>query len=215
MAPTSSESNKALTSEMSEIKTKPINVYNFPVWLVAWSRLSVSSLLKHPVTQDQTQHLNIPHSLAQPGTSTTAQSHSDTLYGRDQGFSRPVKGGISIGVRTVDLDHHWRHPPPILKTYSWPFLFLLPVLVDEIGDRGILWVWIRPGCWSRDNGMDSRDHVARRGAQPGGRDSCKRCAHACRLQGVGWSAGEVQVQVKDRCTLAHWPHWSLGAHWVH
>ena len=43
----------------------------------------------------------------------------------------------------------------------------------------------------------------------------ERCAHACRLQGVGWSAGEVQVQVKDRCTLAHWPHWSLGAHWVH
>ena len=118
VAPTSSESNKALTSEMSEIKTKPINVYNFPVWLVAWSRLSVSSLLKHPVTQDQTQHLNIPHSLARPGTSTTAQSHSDTLYGRDQGFSRPVKGGISIGVRTVDLDHHWRHPPHILLAFS-------------------------------------------------------------------------------------------------
>lgn len=38
--------------------------------------------------------------------------------------------------------------PPILKTYSWPFLFLLPVLVDEIGDRGILWVWIRTG-WRR------------------------------------------------------------------
>ena len=35
------------------------------------------------------------------------------------------------------------------------------------------------------------------------------------MQGVGWSAGEVQVQVKDRCTLAHCPHWSLGAHWVH
>ena len=92
------------------------------------------------------------------------------------------------------------------------------MLVDEIGDRGILWVWIRTGCWSRDNGMDSRDHVARRGAQARWARFLQEEVEvrACmQIAGVGWSAREVQVQVKDRCTLAHCPHWSLGAHWVH
>ena len=83
--------------------------------------------------------------------------------------------------------------------------------MDEIGDRGILWVWIRPGCWSRDNGMDSRDHVARRGAQARwarflqeeGRLSC-----ACMQIAGGWmecrgsaGAGEGQVHAGTLAAL--------------
>ena len=79
--------------------------------------------------------------------------------------------------------------------------------MDEIGDRGILWVWIRPGCWSRDNGMDSRDHVARRGAQARWPRFLQE-VRACMQIAGGWmecrgsaGAGEGQVHAGTLAAL--------------
>ena len=135
-----------------------------PMWQLAWSMVMVVYFVhvgwNTQVTPNQTALLNIPYSFGRrvhplPNLTVTLCTRGD------QGFSRPVKGGISIGVRTVDLDHHWRHPPPHPQNILLAFSISAGCAGwDEIGDRGILWVWIRRG-WSRDNGMESQDHVAR------------------------------------------------------